>query len=103
MIYHDRADIEVKVKLDWREKHKMLKLSFPVNVEQPTTVYEIPYGFIERAADGGEEPGQQWLDVSGKVPGGIRSHYGLALLNDAKYSYEGIIFLRSFRKEALTK
>lgn len=88
MLYNDRPDIEVRVKLDWREKHKMLKLSFPVNVEEPKPTYEIPYGFIEKEADGKEEPGQQWLDVSGLVDGKVGLQYGLAILNDSKYSYD---------------
>jgi alpha-mannosidase len=41
----------------------------------------VPYGHIERPTNGGEEPGQAWLDVSGE--GG-----GLAVLNDAKYGFD---------------
>jgi alpha-mannosidase len=88
ILYNDRPDIEVRVKLDWGEKHKMLKLSFPANVENPKATYEIPYGFIEKAADGQEEPGQQWLDVSGLAEGKNGLHYGLAILNDSKYSFD---------------
>ncbi|NOU96098.1 alpha-mannosidase [Paenibacillus sp. LMG 31456] len=66
---NDSSDIQVKVKLDWREQHAMLKLAFPVNVEQPRTVSEIPYGFIERSVNGDEVPGQQWVDVFGIAAG----------------------------------
>lgn len=82
---HDSSDIQVRVKLDWREQHAMLKLAFPVNVEQPRAVSEIPYGFIERSAVGDEVPGQQWVDISGIED---QSTYGMALLNDSKYSYD---------------
>ena len=34
--------------LDWHEKLKMLKFSFPVNVESPVATYETPYGNIIR-------------------------------------------------------
>ncbi|HEY5586529.1 MAG TPA: glycoside hydrolase family 38 C-terminal domain-containing protein, partial [Ruminiclostridium sp.] len=88
IMYNDRSEIEVRVKLDWRETHKMLKLSFPVNVESPKATYEIPYGFIERAVNGEEEPGQQWLDVSGLLADRTEEYYGIAILNDAKYSYD---------------
>lgn len=84
IVYHDRAEVEVRVQLDWREKHKMLKLSFPVNVEELVATYEIPYGFIQRPTNGEEEPGQQWVDLTGKVEG---KEYGLGLLNDSKYSF----------------
>ncbi len=88
ILYAGRPDIEVRVRLDWREKHKMLKLSFPVNVVQPKATYEIPYGFMERPVDGEEEPGQQWLDVSGFSPDGGEGLYGLSVINDAKYGYD---------------
>ncbi|MCY9664294.1 glycosyl hydrolase-related protein [Paenibacillus alginolyticus] len=88
ILYHDRPEIEVKVKLDWREEHKMLKLSFPVNVEQMKATYEIPYGHIERPANGEEEPGQQWIDVTGLTEGTADQTYGLALVNDSKYSFD---------------
>lgn len=88
ILYNDRPDIEVRVKLDWREKHKLLKLSFPVNVEDPKATYEIPFGFIERPVNGTEEHGHQWLDLSGVVPGRKDLNYGLALLNDSKYSFD---------------
>ncbi|HOJ12304.1 MAG TPA: hypothetical protein PK733_17200 [Clostridiales bacterium] len=41
--------------------------SFPVNITDTAAVYEIPYGHIERPANGEEEPGQQWVDVFGTV------------------------------------
>lgn len=87
MLHRDSATVQVKVKLDWREKHKMLKLSFPLRVDGPQATYEIPYGYIERPVNGEEEPGQQWVDVSGAVPEDGRT-YGLALLNDSKYSFD---------------
>ncbi len=87
MLYKESPDLEVRVRLDWREKYKMLKLSFPVGVSSPEAVYEIPYGFIRRPVNGQEEPGQQWLDVTGTLAesGG---RYGLTLLNDCKYGFD---------------
>ncbi|OXS53881.1 hypothetical protein B1A99_28710 [Cohnella sp. CIP 111063] len=88
ILYRDKPGIEVKVKLDWRERHKMLKLSFPVAVHEPKATYEIPYGYIERPVNGEEEPGLQWLDVTGQAKGGRSGVRGLTLTNDAKYSYD---------------
>jgi alpha-mannosidase len=88
------------VTVDWREKHKMLKLRFTVNQIFMRAVYEIPYGHIEREATGDEEPGQSWLDVSGTVRE-TGETYGLSLLNDGKYSFDvnvrdiGLTVLRS--------
>ena len=85
-MYPDRDQIDVQVTVDWRERFKMLKLVFPVNVIFSTQTYEIPYGTIEREHNGEEEPGQSWVDCTGLVQESNRV-YGLSLLNDAKYSY----------------
>ncbi|CAM4301816.1 alpha-mannosidase [Paenibacillus endophyticus] len=85
-MYPDRDQIDVKVTVDWREKFKMLKLVFPINVVFSTQTYEIPYGTIEREHNGEEEPGQSWVDYSGLVQESNQI-YGVSLMNDAKYSY----------------
>ncbi len=83
-LYDDADQLRVEVKLDWREKHKILKLSFPVAVTDPRSFYEIPYGRIERPCNGEEEPGLNWFAVSGLHEG---KPCGLAVLNDGRYSF----------------
>jgi alpha-mannosidase len=82
----DRA-LEIRVILDWREQSKLLKLRFPTLIEARQATYEIPYGTIERQANGQEEPGQRWVDVSGLIPG-ADGPFGLAVLNDGKYGFD---------------
>ena len=77
--------LEVRVTVDWHEPLKLLKLEFPVNVSAPHATYEVQFGALGRPAEGEEEPGLQWFDVTGTAPGGP---CGLAVLNDAKYSYD---------------
>jgi len=86
-VYAGSRNIEANVTLDWHEKLKVLKFSFPVDIESPTATYEVPYGFMERDVRGQEDPGQRWIDISGKKSGGT---YGLTILNDAKYGYSVI-------------
>ncbi|MBO7745437.1 alpha-mannosidase [Paenibacillus sp. MWE-103] len=86
-LHHHSADVQVRVQLDWREKHKMLKLSFPVAAEQPETHAEIPYGYLRREPNGREVPGQQWIDVCGIDPK-TGTRRGLAILNSGKYAYD---------------
>jgi alpha-mannosidase len=76
--------IEAEVKLDWHERLKMLKFSFPVDLESPVPTYEAPYGFIRRTPNGHEDPGHRWVDVTGRRDGATR---GFAVVNDAKYGY----------------
>jgi alpha-mannosidase len=62
----------------------MLKFSFPIDAESPSATYEAPYGNIVRATNGNEDPGQRWIDLTGKRNGNT---YGLTVINDAKYGY----------------
>ena len=83
-LYRDKPDIDVRVRLDWRETFRILKLSFPLKAENTRAVYESPYGFIEKPANGEEEPGQAWAAVCGEQDGEEAS---LAVLTDSCYSY----------------
>ena len=71
--------LSVQAEVDWHEKHKMLKMKWPMKVDNPKAYYEIPFGVIERPASGDEEPGLQWSAVKG-------SNGGFALLNNDTYS-----------------
>ena len=75
------AYVDVRVTVDWHEQLKLLKLRYPTSVQCERATFEVPYGQLERAAGGDEEPGQAWVDVSD-------GSGGLAVLNDAKYGYD---------------
>ena len=79
--------IEVRVILDWHEKAHLAKVRFATAIRADTAWYEIPYGAIERPANGDEEPGQRWVDVSGTLDG-VDGTLGLAVVNDSKYSFD---------------
>jgi alpha-mannosidase len=78
----------------------MLNLRFPVNVGATTATHAIPYGHIEREANGEEEAIQGWVDVSGTIRD-VDLRYGLSVLNDGKPSTDvdgheiGLTVLRS--------
>ena len=99
-VYRDLDQIDVAVTVDWREQFKMLKLRFPVHTHFHKVTYEVPYGHIERFANGEEEPGQSWIDLSGSARD-TGEVYGVSILNDAKYSFDvnirdiGLTVLRS--------
>jgi alpha-mannosidase len=99
-LYRELDHIEVKVRLDWREQFKALKLRFPLNLSHMKATAEVPYGHIERFANGEEEPCHSWVDLSG-ISKDTGRMYGLSLLNDGKYSFDvdgreiGMTVLRS--------
>jgi alpha-mannosidase len=78
--------VEVRMTLDWHERHKLLKLRFPTTLSDVDATFEIPYGHLVRPANGSEEAAQAWVDVSGTLPDGRRG--GLAVLNDGKYGHD---------------
>ncbi len=85
-VYKELDFVEVKMKIDWREPRTIVKLKFPVNFNFRKPTYEIPYGYMEKSANGEEEPGQTWIDFTGEhfTAGKM---YGLAIANTSKYSY----------------
>jgi alpha-mannosidase len=87
VVWAGSDEVEIRVILDWREKAALLKLRTPTPLVDTTAAYEIPYGVIERPADGDEEPGQRWIDTSGTIPGS-EGRFGVAVLNDGKYGFD---------------
>lgn len=83
-LYTGARQLQANVTLDWHEQLKMIKFSFPADVETPSATYETPYGNIVRGTNGNEDPGQRWIDLTGNRRGSV---YGLTVLNDAKYGY----------------
>jgi alpha-mannosidase len=96
VLYAGDDQIYLDMTVDWHEQLKMLKLAFPLALENPQSTSSIPYGHIQRVDDGGEEPCQSWVDVSGTIVGaGLRTRphtrpYGFSLLNDCKYGYDAL-------------
>jgi alpha-mannosidase len=82
---HRSDALEVRVTLDWREQAHLMKLCFPTAVQNPVGTYEIPFGSLEQPVDGGENPAQSWVDISGTVDG---RPAGLAVVNNAKHGYD---------------
>ena len=93
----DDQPLEIRVTLNWQEKHQLLRLRYPLALAQPEFRYEIPYGSVVRSADGREWPGQSWVLARA-------SGYGVVIANDAKYSYaarEDELFLTAARSPAM--
>ncbi len=78
-LYEGEKMLRVKASVDWHEKHKMLKLSYPISVTNPKAVFEIPFGMIERECNGMEESGHSWIAIKG-------NERTVAILNNNKYS-----------------
>ncbi len=81
--------VDVKMQVDWQEKHILLKVAFPLSAHSDKATFEIPYGSIERPTTRNtpaeqakfEVPAQRWADLSD-------AKHGFSLLNDSKYGYD---------------
>jgi alpha-mannosidase len=86
---HDSALIRFDTKIDWRERHVLLKVAFPVNILSPQATHEIQWGNVERPTHRNtswdwarfETCAHKWVDLS-------EGDYGVSLLNDCKYGHD---------------
>jgi alpha-mannosidase len=81
--------LEFHTEVDWRERHRFLKVAFPVAIRSTRATYEIQHGHIERPTVANtswdearfEVCGHRWADLS-------EAGYGVAVLNNGKYGYD---------------
>ncbi len=86
-LYPGARAIDVTMTVDWHEQHKMLKIAFPLALQNAHVTASAPYGHIARRANGEEEPCQAWVDLGGQMRAG---QGGLCLVNDSKYGYDAL-------------
>jgi alpha-mannosidase len=88
VIYADTPRIDFETWVDWHEKHKLLKVVFPVDVNTDKARYDIQFGNIERPTHTNtswdfakfEVCAHKWADIS-------EGNFGVSLMNDCKYGY----------------
>jgi len=82
-----RLDFDTKI--NWMERHTMLKVAFPVDVLASHATYEIQWGNVTRPTHRNtswdwarfETCAHKWVDLS-------EGNYGVSLLNDCKYGHD---------------
>ncbi|HEY3321000.1 MAG TPA: alpha-mannosidase [Planctomycetota bacterium] len=80
--------LEFHNSVEWKERHRMLKVAFPVQVRAMDATYEMQFGCVQRPTHFNtsfdlamyEVPGHKWVDLS-------EHGFGVALLSDCKYGY----------------
>ncbi|MDQ6727323.1 MAG: alpha-mannosidase, partial [Actinomycetota bacterium] len=81
--------IDFVTDVDWHERHRFLKVAFPVDVRTDRATFEIQFGHMSRPTHENtsweqarfEVCAHRWADLS-------EAGYGVALLNDCKYGYD---------------
>ncbi|MBI2424480.1 MAG: alpha-mannosidase [Candidatus Hydrogenedentes bacterium] len=84
-LYADTPRIDLDYRINWQEEYRMLKVGFETRIAEGTATYATAYGATARPANGEENPGQHWLDLSGTVEG---APYGLTILNRGQYAFD---------------
>lgn len=78
--------LEFRTAIDWRQKHRLLKVCFPTTVHAKEALHEIQFGHLRRPAhrsrpydaDRFEVVNQKWTAL-------VEENRGAAVLNDCKY------------------
>lgn len=72
--------------VDWHELHRLLKVSFPVNVQATEAINEIQYGYMTRPTHRSRKYDSDRFEVCNQRYSALcdQSH-GAAVLNDCKY------------------
>ena len=86
---HNSPRLDLHTTIDWRERHILLKVAFPVDILSPVATYEIQWGNVQRPTHRNtswdwarfETVAQKWVDLS-------EGDYGVSLLNDCKYGHD---------------
>lgn len=86
VFYAGNRRIDFDVKLDWKERHALLKAGFDVSIRSAFVKNEIQFGHMDRPTTRNntleeakfEVCNHKWSDMS-------ETHYGVAILNDCKY------------------
>jgi alpha-mannosidase len=81
--------LDFVTEVDWHERHRFLKVAFPVDIRAEQATFEIQFGHVSRATHENtafeqarfEVCAHRWADLS-------EAGYGVALLNDGKYGYD---------------
>jgi alpha-mannosidase len=90
-LYAGARQVVFETEIDWRERQRLLKVGFEVDVNTRAATYDIAYGNMTRANHRNtphdrarfEVPAHMWMDMS-------QGDYGVSLLNDCKYGHEAV-------------
>lgn len=83
---HDGLRLDFVTTVDWQERHKMLKVAFPVNVYAKEAIHEIQFGYVKRPTHRSYQTDKDRYEVSNQRYTALSDGaYGAAVLNDCKY------------------
>jgi alpha-mannosidase len=88
-VYRDLPRVDVVLRIRWRERGSQtagvpsLKVAFAAAVPGAAIAAAVPFGVVDRPADGQERPMQRWVDIGGE-------RCGLAIVTEDRYGYDAL-------------
>ena len=73
--------LEFRARIDWRERHALLQVAFPLAVRSPRATYEMQFGVAERPTHANTQADAAQFEVPAHRFGDLSEHgFGVALL-----------------------
>ncbi len=87
IVFSSKSDIiDFRNRIDWHERHRILKVDFPTNVFTREAIEEIQFGYIKRPTHKSRQYEKDMYETSHhKYAALTDGRNGLAILNDCKY------------------
>ncbi len=86
LLGHDALRLDFITRIDWQEKHKLLKVAFPVNVHTTEAIHEVQFGYVKRPTHRSRQYDRDRYEVSNHRYSAVcDGAHGAAVLNDCKY------------------
>lgn len=86
IFYSTTAQVDFETIIDWKEKHRFLKVGFNTTVMSRTARHEIQFGNLQRPTSRNNSIEQAMFEVvNHKYTDLSETRYGVAILNDCKY------------------
>ena len=87
--YENMPKIDFETKVNWQNKHQILKTSFPVDINTDMATYEIQFGTTKRPTHYNTSWDHAKYEVCAhKYADLSEGDYGVSLLNDCKYGHD---------------
>ncbi len=88
-IYRNSRRMDFHTIIDWQERHKLLKVNFPVGYHAKSALHEIQFGHLPRPTHRSREIDRDRHEVSNhKWTALVEAERGFAILNDSKYGVD---------------
>ena len=83
---HDDVRLDFSTRIDWQEKHKLLKVAFPVNAYSNDAYCETQFGYVKRPVHRSYQTDRDRYEVCNHRYTALSDGaHGAAVLNDSKY------------------